>query len=191
VRCAYRSIYKELRSIEELITSGSKRSFVEAGLRLRKLIKELEKRIEEGNERSELGKKAQNFARFYVSLWRGEPPEGNTKERRVWGEIIGKAKRLLEKYELEEAKELYRWWYELNEEEVPKELKYTFRTVLIPRQARTLLDFYHKYPKVKALKEKLEEVSGGWVSPENRHDESKYRVINADELWSDDDKLPF
>jgi len=109
----------------------------------------------------------------------------------VWGEIIGKAKRLLEKYELEEAKELYRWWYELNEEEVPKELKYTFSTLLIPRQARTLLDFYHKYPKVKALREKLKEIPKSWVSPENKHDESKYKVVNADELWDEDDKLPF
>jgi len=191
VRCAYKSILKELKNIEKLMTSGTKQGFIESGIRLRKLIKELEKKVREENETSELGRKAQDFARFYIGLWERKPPEGNAEERRVWSEIIGKAKRLLEKYELEEAKELYKWWYELNEEEVPKELKYAFSTVLIPRQARTLLDFYHKYPKVKALKEKLEEAPKDWVSPENKHDESKYKVIDADELWDEDDKLSF
>ena len=188
MRCAYKSIYKELKSIEKLMLSGSKQGFIEAGTKLRKLIKELEKKIEEGDEKSELGRKAQNFARFYVRIWENSPPEGNTKERRVWGEIIGKAKRLLEKYDLEEAKELYRWWYELNEEEVPKDLKYAFSTVLIPRQARTLLDFYHKYPKVKALKEKLEESSKSWTSPEYARGTEYYQKLIEQKLREEEEK---
>jgi len=180
-----KTILRELDRALELYANGKKakalRLIVELRNRIELKVKEDEEKQKEKNPA------AHELARWYYGLWSGKIPEGN------FARVVNVFKSLLEEFKLseEEIKETYRWWLGLNKEEVPKNLRSIYNIVLGEKETRSITDFRGKLRYVKALKKELEENPGGWVSPENRHDESKYRVINADELWSEDDKLPF
>jgi len=192
-----KKLKRKLIKALELMKEGDKEKFISAGMLLYEVIREIEEKEEKRGLSADLNKKAKEFAVFYIKkLWKDEPPEGKiTSEtsRRIYGEVIGKARNILRKLSLEEAKDLYLWWFNLDESRAKKELHYKFSTVLIPQKARTITDFLHKYPKIKALREEMEKPGGFYMSPESRRGTEYYlkQMKEEEDVLDEDDQLPW
>jgi len=170
-----KTIHKELsEAIDILKTAKTKQDYIKG---LKKLIA-LRTRIEENLKKEEeskkegRGKKLQHLMGWYLKLWEGKPPE-SLKFMNPNAIIAKHLKELIQIYErngedIETLKKDYEHFRE------------TWR-----KGNRGILHFRSVLPILKQSK------SESWVSPENKHDESKYKVIDADELWDEDDKLSF
>ncbi len=168
-----KSIYRELSEAIEIFKNlKTRQDYLKAVKKLIQLQKKIEVQLQKEEQKSgDTGKKLQHLMGWYLKLWGGRPPEflkfSNPKA------IIGKhLKELIQIYErsgedIETLKKDYEHFLE------------TWK-----KGNRGILHFRSVLPTIKQQNQ-------DWVSPENRHEESKYRVINADELWSEDDKLPF
>jgi len=168
----YKTILKELSlALSILQNPKNKQDYLRAINKLLALKKKLEEKAKE-EEKSDYGKKLQHLMGWYLKLWDGKPPEflKFSKPKAVIGKHL---KELIQIYErngedIETLKKDYERFRE------------TWR-----KGNRGILHFRSVLPVLKQSK------SESWVSPENKHDESKYKVIDADELWDEDDKLSF
>ena len=165
------SIYKQLKEgIEAIRGARTREEFIKGMNKLLELQAKIEIKLKK-KEKENTGKKLQHLMGWYLKLWNNKPPEflkfSNPKA------IIGK-----------HLKELIKI-YEQNGEDI-EALKKDYEHFLETwkKGNRGILHFRSVLPTIKQHNQ-------DWVSPENKHDESKYKVINVDELFDDNDKLPF
>lgn len=179
------TIIKELDKVIKL-WEGDKKQKQKAVKKLVQLRNRLALKLQE-EQKKQLDKNptAFNLFRWYYGIWDGKIPEGNA------GRAVNAFKQLIEEFKLdpEEIKELYLWWKELEEKDVPNDLKRLYSIVLTDKETRSITDFKGKLRYIKGLKNSLQQTTG-WVSDEYKHDESQYGVsiVDIEEIQLDEEE---
>lgn len=181
-----KSILKEIDKIIEL-WKGTPKEKEKALVKLAQLRNRIALKVQE-QERKQSNTTAHELAKWYYKLWDGKIPEGN------FGRVVKVFASLLEEFKLseEEIKETYNWWLQLKEENVPPQLRKKYSIVLIDREVRSITDMRGRLRYVRGLMKKIQNTSSGWVSEEFQHDDIYGKgVVSAEELWDEENELPF
>jgi hypothetical protein len=155
-----KSLLKDLEKIAKQIEEGEIEKAYEKIWSLKLTVEEKLKKIEKQKE-EENKEELKELVDWYIRVWRdkGElPPESiklNLIELRAFAKK--KFKQLLKTLTEEEIKELYKFWIDLKEEALPKEIRYNyfFKPIFIPKKYRGLNIFLKYVDRIKALKEEL------------------------------------
>jgi len=103
------------------------------------------------------------LTRWYINLWKNQegklPPEANIlPETKLYGYLTKRFGKLLEANTSDEIKELYEFWFNLESQALPKEIKqnFAYKTLFIAKSGRDINSFAKRITLIKALKEDLQ-----------------------------------
>ena len=158
----WKTALKKLEKIEKHLEEGNiEKAYIET-VALRKGIEQKLKKEEEKKE-SVNSKEIQDLVSWYINLWKSEgklPPEGyKLPENKLRAYLYKIFERLTQTLTPDEIKELYSFWFDLNPETLPKEVKtnYVYKPLLIAKSGRDLQTFMKKINLIVALREEIKE----------------------------------
>jgi hypothetical protein len=156
----WKTALKYLIKAEEYLKSNEIEKAYEALLKLRISI---EQKIQKESEKDKTDNKdAQELTRWYINLWKNQegklPPEANIlPETKLYGYLTKRFGKLLEANTSDEIKELYEFWFNLESQALPKEIKqnFAYKTLFIAKSGRDINSFAKRITLIKALKEEI------------------------------------
>jgi len=156
-----KTILKRIKKAKKYLKEGNcEKVFIE----LVKLEKGIEEKLTKKEEVKEdiKGKEVQRLVSWYITLWKNEgklPPEGYviSDEGKLRAYLYKQFERLLKVLNEEEIKTLYAFWFELDPDKLPKEIKnnFAYKPLFIAKSGRDLKTFIKKINLIRALKEDI------------------------------------